>query len=125
MFSDRIVDFDDPRQVEEYIRLIRETKGVRAIYSESIGEKRSVDLNRYYRVVLEYVARESGHSVAYLHKRFKEKLIPWVKWQEDCKLTTTDLTTEQMMAYLEWIKIFSEDFYGIVNFPDQKYVVRK
>lgn len=105
------INFDNPEEKKAYIEQVQFMTGRHYIIDDFWDEKRTTDLNRYYRVRLELIRETTGHSVGFLHWHFKRKFIPHIKWGEDFKLSTADMSTSQMLKYLEWIEDWENGFY--------------
>jgi hypothetical protein len=67
---------------------------------------RSLKVNAYYwGVVIGTVSDYTGHDPTYLHEYFKYKFIPAVKFTDVSRLTTSDMTHEEIWAYINLIRV--------------------
>lgn len=102
---DLIVDFDKPeskRKLWEYLKTLR---GEQVIKIKRKSNTRSNKVNAYYwGVVLAIIAEITGHSPIYLHEYYKYKFIPAVKFTDDSRLTTADMTHEEIWNYINMIR---------------------
>jgi len=119
---DLIIDFDSGLDKIALYSILKRLKGKQIIKIKKHSKKRSLKVNAYYRVVLNYVSDETGHSDSYLHEIFKEAFIPQVKFREDFLLTTTDMTNEEMWNYCTMIREWAK-WYLNVDIPDPDGVI--
>lgn len=115
-------DFNNPASIALLREHLRSLKGTYNIKIVKKSEGRSLQVNKYYRVILTYISDFSGHSQDYLHEYFKEKFIPHVKFREDFILSTTDMTNTEFCEYLDSIKRFMLEEYS-VTIPDATEVI--
>lgn len=67
---------------------------------------RSVQENKYYwGVVISYISEFTGHEPSYLHEYYKYKFIPAVKFTDVSRLTTSDMTSQELWAYMDLIRL--------------------
>jgi len=120
--TDLVIDFDKNFEKQALYAVLKGLKGKQIIKIAKHSNKRSLKVNAYYRVVLNYISEETGHSDSYLHEVFKEEYIPKVKFRQEFHLTTTDMTNEEMWEYITEIRQWAKDFLHI-DCPDPDGVI--
>lgn len=91
-------------------------------YRVEVYEKkavRSLQANKYYHVILNIIAIDTGHTHEQLHeickKKFNGDIIHLPKGgMEMIGKTTTDLDTAEFTAYVNRVKQWAQDEFGIV-----------
>ena len=121
---DLVIDFSKPFEKAAFIASLSDLKGEQVIFIKKKSKKRSVQQNKYYWVILEYISESTGFTPFELHTLFREEFIPWVKFDDDFKFSTTDLTTDQFGEYIDLVRTFAETFLGVIT-PEANSVIRK
>ncbi len=103
---DLIIDFDNQLEKQALYAKIKDLKGRQIIKIKKHSAGRSLQQNKYYfGVVLRYISDFTGHDAAYLHEVYKFRHIPFVKFMDEYRLTTTDMTKQQITDYIELVKM--------------------
>lgn len=120
---DLIVDFNDPKSKEKLWECLRTLSGEQIIKIKRRVKGRSIQENRYYfGVLLSYIADETGLDPIFLHEYYKYKFIPMVKFDDVSRLSTADMTHEQLWDYM---KLIADDVKKVFGFsvPDPDGVI--
>lgn len=121
--KDLVINFDNPLEKQALYASLKELKGVQVIKIKKKSKGRSLQENKYYwGVVLPYIADYTGQSAYILHEHFKNQFIPLVKFTDDYRLSTSDMTHDQIWEYIDMIRQFAKDFLGLA-IPDPDGVI--
>lgn len=121
---DLVIDFSKPLEKAAFIASLNDLKGEQVIFIKKKSKRRSMQQNKYYWVILEYISESTGFTPFELHTLFREQFLSWVRVEDDFKFSTTDLTTEQFSEYIDLIRAFAETFLEVIC-PDAQSVIRK
>ncbi|QRQ99759.1 hypothetical protein [Dyadobacter sandarakinus] len=99
--TDLVINFDAPDSKLVLYDALRSLRGEHVIKIKKRSKGRSLQQNKYYWVILQYIADYTGHSTVFLHEYYKHEFIPLVKFQDDYRLTTSDMTTQQISDYID------------------------
>jgi hypothetical protein len=113
------INFADPEQKKAYISFVEGLYTLHEVLHCPVLDRRSEALNKLYFVKITIVSKLTGHSVAKVHNIFKKTFIPLVKWGEEFKLTTTDMSTSQMLSYIDCIEDWTVSFFSDDSLPDE------
>ncbi|MCF0059886.1 hypothetical protein LXM26_00165 [Dyadobacter sp. LJ419] len=69
-----------------------------------------------------YISEFTGHDPVYLHEVYKHRHIPFVKFIDEARLTTTDMTHEEIWAYIDLVRMDAKIRLGIL-IPDPDGVI--
>lgn len=118
--ADFVINFDDPVSKKILWDCLKSMHGEYVVKIKPRSKGRSVQENKYYwSIVLGYIEDETGMSKYLLHEIFKNMFIPIVKFEDDYRLTTSDLTHEQIWDYIDKIRLWAKDFLNIaIPSPD-------
>lgn len=120
---DLVIDFGVPLQKQGLYGILKDLKGEYVIKIKKRSRGRSIQENRYYwGVCLAYIEDYTGVDKAILHDVFKNRFIPLVKFADDYRLTTTDLTHEQVWEFINMVRLWAKDFLGLA-IPDPDGVI--
>lgn len=108
---DFVIRSDDPKSKQILYDHLRGLKGEYVIKVKKKSNVRSIQENRYYwGVLLSIISQETGHSPIYLHEYYKHKFIPIVRFTDESRLTTTDMTHQELWDYIDLVKEHFESF---------------
>lgn len=120
---DLVIDFSDPRSKAKLWEALKGLSGEQVIKIKRRAKGRSIQENKFYwAIVLQYIEDETGVSKYLLHEIFKDMFIPVVKFDDDYRLTTSDLTHEQIWDYIDKIRLWAKDFLNL-SVPDPDGVI--
>lgn len=120
--EDHLVDFSQWDQKQKFIDYIKSLKTPRVIHMEHPQLVRSDNVNVYYRVVLSYISKDSGHSLEELNEIFVEAYLPDVLFGQYGILSTANISQEQMIAFIKKIKFFYQKFSGKYIPSSEEYI---
>jgi len=105
---------DEQREIMRKSIASLDGKRVR-IWIEEEKNRRSIEHNSYYWVILTYIQDETGNDKNFLHDFFRRKYLP-IKEVEafgkrfESLTSTTELSVGEMMEYTDKIKIFAAEW---------------
>jgi hypothetical protein len=118
------IDFGNPVERQEFIDMVSTWRRMQIIHTEIPKLVRSLNLNEYWwGVCLPVMATYSGHTPDELHDIFVEELLPFVIFRNYQDLTTTELSNEEMWAFIQKARHFFMKF-AKVYIPDPNRVLR-
>jgi hypothetical protein len=121
--TDLVIDFDRSESRQFLYSVLKDLKGEQVIKIKKRSKGRSLQENRYYwSVVLAYIADYTGHNPNQVHEYYKHELIPLVKFTDDYRLTTSDLTHDQIWDFIDKIRLDAKDKFNI-SIPDPDGVI--
>lgn len=121
--ADFVIRSDDPKGKQILYDYLRSLKGEYVIKVKKRSKVRSAKENSYYwAVCLSYISEITGHSPIYLHEYYKYKFIPAVRFTDDSRLTTADMTHQELWDYINMIR---EDAKKVlkIDIPDPDGVI--
>lgn len=102
---DLVIDFAKPESKSKLWSCLKNLQGEQVIKIKRRSKGRSVPENRYYwGAVIGTISNYTGHSPWYLHEYYKHKFIPLVRFTDDTRLTTTDMTHQEIWDYIDLIR---------------------
>lgn len=111
---DFVINFNDPKSKEVLWSHLRSLQGEQVIKIKRRSKGRSVPENRYYwGAVIGQISSYTGHSPWYLHEYYKHKFIPLVRFTDDSRLTTTDMTHPEIWDYINLIREEVQQILGL------------
>lgn len=120
---DLVIDFNNPESRSKLWDCLRNLQGEQVIKIKRRSKGRSLQENRYYwSVVLAYIADYTGHNPNQVHEYYKHEFIPLVKFTDDYRLTTSDLTHDQIWDFIDKIRLDAKDRFNI-SIPDPDGVI--
>lgn len=121
--TDLIINFDRPESRQFLYGILKNLKGEQVIKIKNRSKGRSLKENRYYwGVVLAYISDFTGHDTNQVHEHYKHEFIPLVKFTDDYRLTTTDMTHEQIWDYIDKVRLDAKERLGVL-IPDPDGVI--
>lgn len=121
--TDLVINFDDPTSKKILWDCLKNLKGEHVFKIKRRSKGRSIQENKFYwGVLLQYIEDETGVSKYLLHEIFKDMFIPLVKFEDDYRLTTSDLTHEQVWDYIDKIRLWAKEFLNLA-IPDPDGVI--
>lgn len=121
--TDLVIDFDKPESRQFLYGILKGLKGEQVIKIKTRSKGRSLKENRYYwGVAIQYIADYTGQNPNQVHEFYKHEFIPLVKFADDYRLTTTDLTHEQIWDYIDKVRLDAKQRFGIL-IPDPDGVI--
>lgn len=121
--KDLVINFDKGIEKQALYSTLKDLKGEYVIKLKKKSKGRSLQENKYYwGVVLAYISNYTGHNTLTIHEFLKHEFIPYVKFEDDYRLTTTDLTHDQIWEYIDKIRHWAKDFLNL-DVPDPDGVI--
>lgn len=120
---DLVINFDKPMDKQAFYSLLKNLSGEQVIKIKPRSKGRSLQENKYYwSVVMGYIEDYTGCNKILIHETMKSEFIPLVKFSDDYKLTTTDLTHYQMWEFINNVRQWAKDFLKL-DIPDPDGVI--
>ena len=118
------IDFSSSVERQKFIDMVSTWRRRKVIHVENPELIRSLNLNEYwFGVCLPVMATYSGHTPEELHDIFVEELLPLVTFRNYQDLTTTELSNQEMWAFISKARHFFMKF-SHVYIPDPNRVLR-
>lgn len=102
---DLVIDFNDPSSKAKLWECLKTLTGEQVFKIKKKTKVRTVQEHRYYWVVIAYISDFTGDDPAYLHEVYKYRHIPAVKFMNEYRLTTTDMTHDEIWDYIDLVKM--------------------
>lgn len=120
---DLVINFDNGLDKTALYNILKGLKGEQVIKIKKRSKGRSIQENRYYwGVVLAYIEDYTGESKAMLHEVYKMRHIPNVKFLDGSRISTSDMTHEEIWNYIDLVRMDAKVRLG-VNIPDPDGVI--
>lgn len=120
---DYVADFNDLESKNKFFDFIKSLDGEYIIKFKRRKKGRSVQENKYYwSIIIGYISDYTGHHPLYLHEYYKYKFIPCVKFTDESRLSTADMTHDEIWDYINWIREDAKTTLGL-NLPDPDGVI--
>jgi len=121
--TDLVINMDNPLEKQALYAILKNCKGEQVIKIKKRSRGRSLQENKFYwGVVLSYISEFTGEDPTYLHEVYKHRHIPKVKFIDEARLTTTDMTHEQVWEYINLVRMDAKITLGI-SIPDPDGVI--
>lgn len=120
---DLVINFDKGLDKQALYAILKDLKGEQVIKIKKRSKGRSLQENKYYwGVVLAYIYEFTGDDPTYLHEVYKHRHIPKVKFIDEARLTTTDMTHDEIWEYIDMVRMDAKLTLG-VDIPDPDGVI--
>jgi len=121
--TDLVIDFNNPLQKQALYGILKGLSGEQVIKIKKRSKGRSLQENKYYwKVVIGYISEFTGEDPTYLHEVYKHRHIPKVKFIDEARLTTTDMTHEEVWGYIDMVRMDAKITLGL-EIPDPDGVI--
>lgn len=113
---DLVINFDSHDQKRRLYDTLKDQRGDMIVKIVRPKKRRSIKQNKYYwGCVIKYLQEEIGEvSGLVVHEYMKAKFIPWVKFEDDFKLSTADMTKEEIWDYIGLIREWALEFLNLL-----------
>lgn len=103
---DFFINFDRPEDKQLLYAALKQQRGETIVKIVPAQDKRTIPQNKYYwGCVIDYMKDYIGEiSSLAVHDLLKTKFIPLVKFEDDIKLSTRDMTKTELWEYIEEIR---------------------
>lgn len=117
---DLVINFDKGLDKQALYAILKDLKGEQVIKIKKRSKGRSLKENAYYwGVVLQYISDFTGENKVILHETYKMRHIPDVKFLDGSRISTSDMTHEEIWNYIDLVRMDAKIRLGVeIPSPD-------
>ena len=112
-------NLSNPEEKNAYIEYVKELTGEWELCHYPILRKRTIPQNKLYQAYLTLISQATGHSRGFIHREVKDLYALVVKANPFGKKTTSDMSREEFMHFIDLVLIRYYDFLGLDG--DEEY----